>query len=313
MWLAALSGPGVDRAGADAGDGGLLARLTAGDTTAAAELYDRHSRIVYSLVLRIVQNESEAEDVVQDVFVQAWQQAARYDRGRGSVAGWLLTMARTRAIDRLRARRVRPEGQAVDVENVDRTLSQRPDVVGSLIAGEEATAVRRALAEAAGAPARGDRAGLFRGAQSARGCRKAGRAARHRQDSHPHRHVAAQGFADAGRHGGRRMSGTHDDSGRSRPGVRARRVGAGGATRVRGAPRRLRRLRIGGAIARARDGRTVAVSAAGDAANRAARSACCSPSEAMLARRSPSLAMQVRRPSARARRRRRRRSPARGG
>ena len=148
MWLlAALSGPGVDRAGADAGDGGLLARLTAGDTSAAAELYDRHSRIVYSLVLRIVQNESEAEDVVQDVFVQAWQQSARYDRGRGSVAGWLLTMARTRAIDRLRARRVRPEGQAVDMENVDRTLSQPSDVVGSLIAGEEATAVRRALAE----------------------------------------------------------------------------------------------------------------------------------------------------------------------
>jgi RNA polymerase sigma-70 factor (ECF subfamily) len=148
MWLlAALSGPSVDRGGADAADANLLSRLTAGDSTAAAELYDRHSRLVYSLVLRIVQNESEAEDVVQDVFVQAWQQAARYDRSRGSVAGWLLTMARTRAIDRLRARRVRPEGQAVDMDNVDRTLSERPDVVQDLIAGEEASAVRRALAE----------------------------------------------------------------------------------------------------------------------------------------------------------------------
>jgi RNA polymerase sigma-70 factor (ECF subfamily) len=147
MWLlAAWSGPGVDRTG-DAGDGGLLARLTAGDTTAAAELYDRHSRIVYSLVLRILQNEPEAEDVVQDVFVQAWQQAARYDRARGSVAGWLLTMARTRAIDRLRARRVRPEGQAVEMENVERTLAEPAGVVHDLIAGEEASAVRRALAE----------------------------------------------------------------------------------------------------------------------------------------------------------------------
>jgi RNA polymerase sigma-70 factor (ECF subfamily) len=147
MWLlAALTGPGVDRAEADADNGGLLDRLAAGDTSAAAELYDRHSRLVYSLVLRVVQNESEAEDVVQDVFVQAWQQAARYDRGRGSVAGWLLTMARTRAIDRLRARRARPEGQAVDMGDVDRTLAQPSDVVRRLIAGEEAAAVRRALA-----------------------------------------------------------------------------------------------------------------------------------------------------------------------
>jgi RNA polymerase sigma-70 factor (ECF subfamily) len=146
MWLAALSGPGVDR-GADAADAGLLDRLTAGDSSAVADLYDRFSRLVYSLVLRILQNESEAEDVVQDVFVQAWQHAARYDRTRGSVAGWLLTMARTRAIDRLRARRVRPEGRAVDMDGVGATLSEPSTVVRSLIAGEEAMALRQALAE----------------------------------------------------------------------------------------------------------------------------------------------------------------------
>jgi RNA polymerase sigma-70 factor (ECF subfamily) len=148
MWLIAVfSGVGVDRAEADPDDAGLIQRLTDGDTTAAADLYDRHARIVYSLVLRILQSEAEAEDLMQDVFVQAWQQAARYDRSRGSVAGWLLTMARTRAIDKLRARRVRPEGKAVEMDSVERTLACPADIVGSLIAGEEATAVRRALAE----------------------------------------------------------------------------------------------------------------------------------------------------------------------
>jgi RNA polymerase sigma-70 factor (ECF subfamily) len=147
MWLlAALAGSGVGSSEADTGDASLLARLTAGDTTAAADLYDRHARIVYSLVLRILQSESEAEDVVQDVFVQAWQQAARYDRGRGSVAGWLLTMARTRSIDRLRARRARPEGRSVEMDKVERSLVGPGDVTGSLIAGEQAAAVRRALA-----------------------------------------------------------------------------------------------------------------------------------------------------------------------
>jgi RNA polymerase sigma-70 factor (ECF subfamily) len=66
------------------------------------QLYDRHCRIVFGLVLRIVQQAGTAEEVVQDVFLQLWRNAAQYDTSRGPFLPWLLTMARNRALDNLR-------------------------------------------------------------------------------------------------------------------------------------------------------------------------------------------------------------------
>jgi len=83
-----------------------------GDGQGLAALYDRHARVTYSLALRILGEPQEAEEVVQDVFSQAWKQAARYDRSRGAVVAWLLMMTRSRSIDRVRARRAMPQSTA---------------------------------------------------------------------------------------------------------------------------------------------------------------------------------------------------------
>jgi len=83
-------------------DATLLSRLLQKDVSAFEQLYDRHSRLVYGLVLRILQQASTSEEVVQDVFLQLWRNADQYDSSRGPFVPWLCTMARNRALDQLR-------------------------------------------------------------------------------------------------------------------------------------------------------------------------------------------------------------------
>jgi RNA polymerase sigma-70 factor (ECF subfamily) len=112
----------------------LLRRLAAGDHRALGELYDLYAGLVNALALRIVKDAAEAEDVVQEVFVQAWRQADRFDAARGTPEAWLCMMARTRALDRLRrraSRREEPEEAAPRPVDTPRTV--------------ESLAVRRAL------------------------------------------------------------------------------------------------------------------------------------------------------------------------
>ncbi len=84
-------------------DRALVQRVIAKDQEALAVLYDRYSKPVFSLLIRMVSQPSEAEEILQDVFWKFWQQAAKYDEHRGTVRTWLLIMARSRAIDHLRS------------------------------------------------------------------------------------------------------------------------------------------------------------------------------------------------------------------
>ena len=108
-------------------DAGLVQRIAQGDEQALVALYDRWHGAVRALAQRIVGDATEAEDVVEEVFWQAWRQADRFDAGRGSVATWLLTLARSRSLDRLRAiRRAR-----VDASLDDEDAALPPDVLAS--------------------------------------------------------------------------------------------------------------------------------------------------------------------------------------
>ena len=115
--------------------------MARGDGEALRELYDRHARGIYSLAVWILRSQPDAEDIVQEVFTQAWTQAGRYDASRGTVAAWLLMQARSRAIDRLRSRKLRPEGATSTFETRD--PGEGPDA--QVMAGEYARRVRAAL------------------------------------------------------------------------------------------------------------------------------------------------------------------------
>lgn len=128
--------------GTDA-DAHLVRRLALGEVDAVASLYDRYAARVMGLAFRILRHSGDAEDVVQEVFAQAWRSAPGYEGSRGTVAGWLLMMARTRAIDKLRARRARGDvaGEPI-AEAIPANETPQPD---RLIADEQAALMRGAL------------------------------------------------------------------------------------------------------------------------------------------------------------------------
>ncbi len=90
----------------DADDAALVAAMAAGDRTALASLYERHASLLLGLALKIVRERREAEDLLHDVFLEAWRQARHFDPKRGRVRTWLAIRMRSRALDLQKSARV---------------------------------------------------------------------------------------------------------------------------------------------------------------------------------------------------------------
>jgi len=85
-------------------DSALVERMMSGDEAALSTIYDRYSAMLFAVILRIVRDKQIAEEVLQDLFLHLWRQAAQFDASRGSLAAWLMVSGRNRAISRLRGR-----------------------------------------------------------------------------------------------------------------------------------------------------------------------------------------------------------------
>jgi len=125
-------------------DAALVHRLLQRDVNAFEQLYDRHSRIVYALVLRILQQAGTAEEVVQDIFLQLWRNAQRYDESRGPFVPWLLTLARNRALDTLRLKSERQRRREEQTEELPPVVSA-PEFEKSLDLKRRAERVRELM------------------------------------------------------------------------------------------------------------------------------------------------------------------------
>jgi RNA polymerase sigma-70 factor (ECF subfamily) len=124
----------------------LIARIAQGDREAFGRFYDVFAGTAFALIRRVLKEPAASEEVLQDVFLEIWREAAQYDPRRGSPAAWIITKARTRAIDKLRSMRRRDR---TFVAPVDEAVARQNDPAAQDpgVAAEERDVVRSALAQ----------------------------------------------------------------------------------------------------------------------------------------------------------------------
>lgn len=137
-----LPWPGSHRPG-QATDQDLMSRVAGGDSDAFGVLYDRITPRVFGLVRRILRNPAQSEEVTQEVMIDVWRTAARYDAGCGSVQAWVLTIAHRRAVDRVRSEQAAGDREhRVAARSTEPDFDQVSDTVTNRLEGEQ---VRRCL------------------------------------------------------------------------------------------------------------------------------------------------------------------------
>ena len=114
-------------------DQDLLGKVANGDRDALGQIYDRYSRQVYSLALRMVENQSQAEEIAQDVLMTVWKRGVTYKRDRGPFSAWLMSIAHNRCIDELRKRRRRARLPTFDIDDLRSEPSGNPDEVSDAV------------------------------------------------------------------------------------------------------------------------------------------------------------------------------------
>lgn len=133
----------------DLDDIALIAAISECDSQALEALYDRYSAVVYRMALRILKNQEQAEDVVQEVFWRVWRRSSSFARERGRVAQWLFGIGHNLCIDELRRLRSRPVSVYEDVEHplIQQLPDTRVDVANTVSRGEQRHVIVTALAE----------------------------------------------------------------------------------------------------------------------------------------------------------------------
>lgn len=126
--------------------GGWILAAASGDQDALGRLYDRTNRILFGLILRILRDRGSAEEVLVDVYLQVWRKGETYSATKGSPLAWLLTIARSRAIDALRSRTVREFAQHVPLETAGGVADGAPDPEENSAIAQRRFLIQRALA-----------------------------------------------------------------------------------------------------------------------------------------------------------------------